>query len=154
MLYLDIDGVLADFNKACIEYTGKSYHKDCWSTLEKIPNLFYNLDLIEGAQEGMDYIENILGVPCSFLGALPLPTDKLITAQYDKVQWIRDKLESTAQVNLVASRHYKKYFCKGEKDILIDDMLDNIQQWGYAGGTGILFVSWEDTINKLKEIYK
>lgn len=69
------------------------------------------------------------------------------------VQGVRDKLDIDVQVNLVASRHYKKYFCKNE-DILIDDLPDNIKQWKEVGGIGILHTNWDDTIERLKEIYK
>lgn len=152
MLYIDIDGCFADFNKACIQHTGSPYRKDCWSTLDRVPNLFSTLEVIPYSWMIISFLE-ARNIKYELLGALPLLTEKLVTAQRDKVQWVRDRLDIDVQVNLVASRHYKKYFCKNE-DILIDDLPDNIKQWEEVGGIGILHTNWDDTIERLKEIYK
>lgn len=150
MLYIDVDGVLADFNKACIQHTGKPYHKECWSILERVPNLFSTLEVMPYSWMVLSFLEQ-RNIQYELLGALPLLTEKLVTAQRDKVQWVRDKLQIDVQVNLVASRHYKKYFCKCG-DILIDDMPDNIKQWEEVGGIGIFHTDWENTIKRLDSI--
>ena len=40
----------------------------------------------------------------------------------------------------------------GEGKILIDDRPDTIDEWNARGGTGILFISTEQTINDLKQL--
>ena len=40
----------------------------------------------------------------------------------------------------------------GENQILIDDRVDNIEQWKSKGGIGILHTSASDTIKQLKEL--
>ena len=155
MIYVDIDGVVADFNSACVKYTGDTYRKENWEILDKISGLFYTLDVLPGARQGINRLAREIPCGYEYLGAPPLPTGTLVTAQQDKVRWIREVFQDFyAQVNLVSSRHYKKHWCRSKHDILVDDMHDNIQQWELAGGIGILHKDWNSTINQLKEIYK
>jgi hypothetical protein len=44
----------------------------------------------------------------------------------------------------------KKYFCRGKYDLLIDDSPRNIEDWAKAGGTGILHITLEDTLQQLQ----
>lgn len=153
MIYIDLDGVLADFNKACIQYTGKSYHKECWSILEKVPNLFYNLDAMQDAKESMNELLFTYGYSnIQILTALPLQTEELVSAQVDKVQWVHENISSLLQVNCVPNWRFKKYFCKNTSDILIDDRYENCVEWESAGGKAIQHIDWKDTMIKLKEI--
>lgn len=152
MIYVDLDGVCADFNKAVLKYTGKPYNgKETWSILENIPRLFYNLDVMQGAQESVNKLIDTYGYRnVQILTALPLQTKELVSAQVDKVQWVHDKINSMIQVNCVPNWRFKKYFVMQEDDILIDDMPRNIKEWDEAGGIGILHVSWKDTMQRLK----
>lgn len=153
MLYIDLDGVMVNFHKAILKHTGKAYAgKKTWEILETIPNLFYSLEPCLDAFYGINFIESNF-IPYEFLTALPLITGELHSAQLDKVRWVRDKLNSNAQVRCVQNWRHKKYFCREKHDILVDDCSRNIQEWKDAGGIGILHSNWFDTIEELKKYY-
>lgn len=154
MIYIDSDGVLANFQKFVIEQTGTTYQgAETWKVLENIDNLFTKLEPMKGAYSAVQNILDKHGYEdVQILTALPLITSKLVTAQRDKVDWIHYVIDGSIQVNCVANWKLKKYFCRDEYDILIDDRIECIEQWKEQGGIGILHVNWEDTNTKLRNI--
>lgn len=156
MIYIDLDGVLADFNSKVREITGKYPSelttKELWKQLQLVDNFYYSLDIIEGSKEFLDYILNYSNINVEILTALPSPSKKLITSSNDKIMWVYDKIDPFIITNCVSNWRMKTYFCRNNDDILIDDQEKNIVQWQEAGGIGILHNNFEDTIRKLKEL--
>ena len=87
----------------------------------------------------------MFGEDLEILTGVPNPTRGLPTASDDKKTWMRRKFEPEIVVNTVR-RAEKKNFCTGKDCILIDDNEQNIREWEAAGGTGILFKDWEQTL--------
>lgn len=156
MLYIDLDGVLADFDGKVLEITGKYPSelttKELWKQLQVVDNFYYSLDIIEGSKEFLDYILYTSQVRVEILTALPSPSKKLRTSSNDKIMWVYDKLDPYIITNCVSNWRMKTYFCRNDDDILIDDQEKNIVNWQEAGGIGILHDNFEDTIQKLKEL--
>ena len=154
MIYLDLDGVFADFNgavqKHCPGLIYQQHSKQIWQVLETIPNFFSTLDVLPSLKIYDDITSNT-NIEMQFLTALPRATGYLKTAQRDKTDWVHQYID-WAQVNCVSSWEMKKYFCRGKHDLLIDDSPRNIEDWAKAGGTGILHITLEDTITKLKQL--
>ena len=154
MIYLDLDGVFADFNgavqKHCPGLIYQQHSKQIWQVLETIPNFFSTLDVLPSLKIYDDIASNT-NIEMQFLTALPRATGYLKTAQRDKTDWVHEHID-WAQVNCVSSWEMKKYFCRGKHDLLIDDSPRNIEDWAKAGGTGILHITLEDTITKLKQL--
>ena len=154
MIYLDLDGVFADFNgavqKHCPGLIYQQHSKQIWQVLETIPNFFSTLDVLPSLKIYDDIASNT-NIEMQFLTALPRATGYLKTAQRDKTDWVHEHID-WAQVNCVSSWEMKKYFCRGKHDLLIDDSPRNIEDWAKAGGTGILHITLEDTIAKLKQL--
>jgi 5'(3')-deoxyribonucleotidase len=71
----------------------------------------------------------------------------------DKNEWLVDNVPFIFDgVYLVAGKHKKKIFA--DKDsILIDDTKQNIDDFVFKGGFGILHENQEDTLNKLKSYF-
>ena len=155
MIYLDLDGVFADFNgavqKHCPGLIYQQHSKQIWKILETIPHFFSTLDPILPSLKIYDDITSNTNIEMQFLTALPRATGYLKTAQRDKTDWVHQYID-WAQVNCVSSWEMKKYFCRGKHDLLIDDSPRNIEDWAKAGGTGILHITLEDTITKLKQL--
>ncbi len=156
MIYIDLDGVLADFNSKVREITGKYPSelttKELWKQLQLVDNFYYSLDIIKGSEEFLDHIWRNSTVLVEILTALPSPSKKLRTSSNDKIMWVYDKLDPYIITNCVSNWRMKTYFCRNDDDILIDDQEKNIVNWQEAGGIGILHDNFEDTIQKLKEL--
>jgi len=155
-LYLDLDGVFADFNYAVKELLGKSPgevdKKILWKTIQEIPHFYLNLRLMDNAKEYFDYIYERSTLPIEILTALPSPSKYLKTAAMDKKQWVYENLSENIIVNSVVNWRMKSGFCRSNEYILLDDQEKNIVMWTEAGGIGILHNNFDETIRKLNEI--
>ena len=155
MIALDLDGVFADFHGAvqfhCPNMTYDLDSEQIWQKIETIPHFFATLKMLPRSYMIYDLAHDIDN-DVQFLTALPRLTGKLVTAQRDKVEWVRRNIYHDVQVNCVANWELKKHFCYSPADILIDDSERNIVQWREAGGIGILHTSVEDTLRQLNRL--
>ena len=71
------------------------------------------------------------------------------SSKIGKRLWVKRNLSNAKLILRPASQ--KQQF-SGENKILIDDRVDNIEQWKSKGGIGILHTSASDTIKQLKEL--
>ena len=85
------------------------------------------------------------------LTGIPKPKRGIETAGEDKTTWMHRLLVKDIKMNIVF-REEKPQYCTGPGCILIDDMERNIRDWNALGGTGILHITAEETIQKLKEL--
>lgn len=150
-LFLDLDGVFANFTKAFREHTGLEHYdnpKKSWGILEKVDNLFLHLEPFPYAKDMFEEIKNRSVYDIKFLTALPRLSKKLKTAPQDKVNWIREYLCLETPVICSNGWSDKKRYCS-PGDILVDDMERNIVDWKTAGGVGILHTDPANTISLL-----
>ena len=162
MIYLDMDGVLADFKRGVLELchmeaqdqNGKmdpETENRMWERIRKTDHFYSKLELLPGAKEMFDAIYAKYKSRCEILTGVPRPERGIITAGPDKIEWTHRLLSPKVKVNIVL-RKEKKYFCKGPEDILIDDYEKNTREWQAAGGTAILHTSAENTLKQMKEL--
>ena len=71
------------------------------------------------------------------------------SSKIGKRVWVKQNIPGAKLILRPASQ--KQQF-SGENQILIDDRVDNIEQWKSKGGIGILHTSASDTIKQLKEL--
>ncbi len=161
MIYLDMDGVLADFNRGVSELchmeatplNGKrsaKYDDQMWLAIKKVDHFYEKLELMPGAEEMFRLIYGQYGKQCEILTGIPLPQRGIVDAKQDKIDWAQRKLAKDIKINVVY-RKEKLLFCAGKGSVLIDDREKSIKDWEQSGGTGILHINAENTIAVMKE---
>ena len=161
-VYLDMDGVLADFDRGVEELchmqalpqNGKrDPAKDdrMWESIREIGHFYGKLQLMPGAKEMFDRIYAQFGDKVEILTGIPKPERGITTAGEDKTEWMKKYLSDRIRMNIVL-RKEKKNYCTGPESILIDDREGTILEWRKQGGTGILHVNPEETLRILREL--
>ena len=143
-LYLDMDGVVADFNAYAVKTLTRKIDGEErwapgeWKRLAANPRLYRDLDRTPEADQLVDacgiYCQDY-GYDLKFLTAIPKKND-VPWAFYDKVMWAQIYYPDIP-VMFGPYSHDKQHHC-GPGDILIDDRTINITEWQAAGGVGIL----------------
>ena len=152
-IYLDMDGVIADFDKRYKELykmepkeaeDKKEFYKffDNFITTKQ----FATLDLMPDAVPLLNYLSK-LNIPTEILSSTSSEKrDADIRAQ--KLMWLQTH-NIGFKVNLVPGKRLKKDF-SNVNSILIDDTPVNIDQWRREGGVGILHTDTISTLGILK----
>ena len=152
-IYLDMDGVIADFNKRYKElYKIEPKDADTYKTFDKFFTMFIaekqfaKLDLMPDAMELINYLRS-LSIPTEILSSTSSEKrDAEIREQ--KIDWL-NKHNIEFLVNLVPGKRFKRDF-SNKNSLLIDDTPQNIDQWRSEGGIGILHTDTITTIGILK----
>jgi len=152
-IYLDMDGVLCDFEKKFTEYYGflslakrdrKEWSRD-WEDFILHKKGFEKLDWFPGGQELLNHVRNIK-LPVEILSSAGgKKFQGEVTAQ--KIKWLR-KHGINYRANIVSGRKEKAEYATPET-VLIDDTEDVLRHFTQAGGHGILHKNVKDTIQKL-----
>lgn len=143
-IYIDMDGVLADFETPTIEVLGPGFKyelKDLsgWEKLYAAkPDLYLELELMPNAKKLWQAMKST-GLQIQILTAIPRRFYWLNAAKH-KLQWVHKHFGEEVLVNFGPYSGDKHLFCRREvQDILIDDLDLNIKDWTAAGGLGILY---------------
>ena len=160
-VYLDMDGVLADFFGG-VEYL---YGVDHWKELtnDKTKDLkkqvidritgtdfFAVLPKFDSADALIDIVKKFTGGKFS-INTSPLRGDNANSAKYKKV-WISNNIEQPDEIIVTGRKEsYAVDKGTGTPNILIDDRPINIQKWQAAGGYGILYQANRDSLDKVKK---
>ncbi len=150
-IFLDMDGVLVNFDQQFQELTGmmprefetKHGSTGFWEAIETAGVGFWR---------GMKWMpggEALYNRASQFDHALLSSPSRSETSKIGKRLWRRDKTPNT---KLILSRSYLKKNYAAPNHILIDDREDNVQQWKDAGGIGILYKSAEQVNAELDKL--
>jgi len=143
-IFLDMDGVVADFDayaKEILGYStpgGKRYPLDDWAKISANPRFYRHLEVCAGA----DLLVNCAwalakrhSYDVKFLTAIPRAND-VPWCFNDKVEWAQQCFPGIPVWFGPYSNDKYKHCQPG--DVLIDDRDDNVNEWTAAGGIGIL----------------
>jgi len=160
-VYLDMDGVMADFFGG----VEKMYGVDHWKQLtndktkdlkkeviDRITgtNFFATLPKFETADALIDMVKKFTGGKFS-INTSPLRGDHENSAKHKKV-WISNHIEQPDEIVVTGRKEsYAVNKGTGTPNILIDDRPVNIQKWQAAGGYGILYQANRDSLDKVKK---
>lgn len=139
-IFLDMDGVLADFNAKKREVFGDREPPDdeLWEVIHRdYPDWFLSLPEMEGAQEL--YWRAVEKGPTAVLTAVGREKSMEVAAQ--KTAWLRDVLDDEVVI-IPCRRKHKKDWARPDA-LLIDDHQQNIVEWIAAGGIGMLYKSYD-----------
>jgi len=153
-IYLDMDGVIADFFTEFCKVGGGVGHwkevKDIESTLDSMKNtdFFYRLKPYPNTYEFVDAIKQVSGGDWGICSS-PLRGDR-DNSCYWKRLWLEKyglMPDHISKVIFTANKHRYAVHKWGGKNILLDDKQSNVDKWNAAGGIGIRFQANEHTIN-------
>ena len=158
-VYLDMDGVLADFDQRFEDISGmkpkefeaKYGTKEFWNLIDEENKISFWVGIkpMPGAAALVNAVKKYN------YELLTSPSAKK-QSYLGKILWVRnhsDILGGKPRINF--KRAKEKHEVKPElakTDILIDDREDTIERWNAAGGTGIVYKSIGQVLNDLKKL--
>jgi 5'(3')-deoxyribonucleotidase len=163
-LYLDMDGVLADFFGSWAQQHGVSSYKDipnsevainelANSSAEQVYQFFKDLKPLTGGMRIIMWL-NDNNIPFTVLSA-PLRGPFSSASIKAKKDWLDEYNPGTSSDAIFTAAKYKYATQNGEPNVLVDDYGKYLNAWSNAGG---IAVKHEDsgvanTIRELEKIY-
>lgn len=146
-LYVDLDGVLVDFNAGVKKVFGKNPSeiapKVMWPRLARTPGFYEHLPWMGDGKELWEVLRPYKPTICTGVpvGAWAGP---------QKISWCRRELGEDVPVITCRSRE-KHLHCQGPTSILVDDRRELGASWEEAGGVFIHHVDAENTVKLFTE---
>ena len=142
MIYIDVDGVVADFENSVYDLDD-SFTIDDWKNEEKLYSLmktnYKSIYRYSKKTRYFDYFMNMYkdNPGSKFLTAAGTfwSPEELATVVENKYRWLYDHGVSSDDVIIVGDSREKISYCK-PGDILYDDKTSTIEKWNQAGGMG------------------
>jgi len=165
-LYLDMDGVQADFFTAWAQLSGKSRYKEIGDRAAReasiddlnrrgpqfIRRFFATLPVLPGANKLIAFLQDNR-IPYTVLSA-PLRGNEEASIE-GKRAWLDQHHPGSSRDAIFTSEKQRYATTSGRPNVLVDDFKKYINAWQADGGIAILY-RWnnvDDTINKLRAIY-
>jgi 5'(3')-deoxyribonucleotidase len=168
-LYLDMDGVQADFFGAWADKHNVSHWKDIVnkeneieelanSTPENVYSFFRNLRPLKGGKQIIEWIQQH-NIPYTVLSA-PLRGPYADVSKQAKKDWLDDYHPDSSSNAIFTSQKHKYAVSNGIANVLVDDFGPYIEKWTNAGGIPVKHedesevpTAAQDTITQLEKIY-
>ena len=159
-IYLDMDGVIADFDQRFLDLSGMTpdEYKDkygmnqFWDFIDEENKIRFwaGIPVMSGAKKLIDYVSQY------DYEILTAPSIKK-QSRLGKMIWLRkihpDLFPNTPKVNFKpAKEKHQVKTTLTKTDILIDDKASTVDTWNSSGGTGILYTSADNAIQQLKNL--
>ena len=156
-IYLDMDGVLADFFSGLAKFYGASHWKEIPNKEQNITNLgktdFFNtLDPFDTSKDLVEFVK-VVSKGDWGINSSPLRGDRDNSAYWKRV-WLERHGFMPDVENLVFTGRKEQYAVDkitGEPNLLIDDKPSNVEDWINKGGVAIRYQANEDSLDDLKK---
>jgi 5'(3')-deoxyribonucleotidase len=152
-LFLDCDGVLANFDKLATEILGGMYSRDYeekfgtdafYAALDSHGSFFKSLELLPDALELFDAVKHLH--PIILTGA-PM---NMPSSFFHKIDWIEEKFGINQRFIICQSKN--KFLYCSEGDIIVDDWPKHSQKWIDQGGIWVHHDNAKSSIDVLKNL--
>lgn len=148
MLYLDMDGVLADFNKEYTKIDPLKEDRKKFRSAVLDHQIFTKLDFLPDTQELLNHVSRLQGVTIEILTSMGTHDPfQAQAAKNQKLQWLAAK-NLPWKANFVHNKQEKAQYAT-PRSILIDDSVGCVSPFTEAGGHGILHTNSSNTIRLL-----
>ena len=148
-LFIDLDGVLADFHAGYAALTGIEPSKELddvdWSLVAAAPGFYASLPPVEGLEAFWAYLSSWEDV--TVLTGIP---KRVPEAAADKRAWVSKHLG--AHVKMIACFSSEKCLHAAAGDILVDDWEKHKAKWEAIGGVWITHNSPAESIAALEAL--
>lgn len=166
-IYLDMDGVLADFDRAMVargvhapsfefghlpeaEWTQEQIRRDAQVRVEMAkPDFWPSLPIMPGARELLAVAAKLAGTAHLFI-LTATPRSNPEQAAFHKREWAAKHLGFPAGRVLTCLRSEKRLHAAPGK-ILVDDLASNCAEWREAGGVAVHYADAPSAIGHLME---
>ena len=150
-LFLDCDGVLADFDAGATDVLGMSPRafedrhgrREFWRRIARARDFYATLPLMSDARQLFDAVAHLDPI---ILTGLPLGN----WAAPQKVRWADEHFPGTHIITCMARDKYRHMV---GPDVLVDDRSDHRDAWERAGGIFVHHKSARDSLDQLAKIY-
>ena len=165
-LYLDMDGVQADFFTAWAQHHGKNRYKEIGDKAareasitalnqkgpEFVQRFFSTLPVLPGGQRLINWVK-ANGIPFTVLSA-PLRNNHEASIA-GKRTWLDRHNPGTSADAIFTGQKERLAQHGGQPNVLVDDYKKYIQSWSDAGGHAVLYrdADVDNVIKQLAEIY-
>jgi len=157
-IYLDMDGVLADFFGGLEKHFNVKHWKQIPKTEESIMGLkgtdFFNqLEPYPSTMELVNFVQTLVGDDKWGINSSPLRGDRDNSAYWKRV-WLTRHFIMPDVSNLIFTGRKEQFATDkfdGTPNVLIDDKPDNVSRWIAKGGVGIRYQANQDSLVTLKQ---
>lgn len=163
-LYLDMDGVQADFFGHWAKTHGVKNYKDipsqeesinqlAYSSEKEVYNFFRDLEPLNGGTTIVNWLKTNK-IPFTVLSA-PLRGPYSNASIRAKKDWLEEYNPGTSSNAIFTGAKYKYALKGGKPNVLVDDFGKYLDAWNQAGGIPVKHEdnNTENTIKKLEKIY-
>ena len=149
-LYLDMDGVLCNFDKAYRKFDPEKADRKRFRQAVMEYHIFEDLEFMPDTQELLNYVSKLEGINIEILTSLgTYEADQGNAARSQKMNWL-NKNNIPYKANFVRSKQEKANYAHPHA-ILVDDSTGCINPFNTASGHGILHIKSSDTIQQIHD---
>jgi len=159
-VYVDMDGVIADFFSALAQFRKVNHWKDegevsVEDSIKAIAGteFFYTLPVFPTAKQLIEIVKGFTGGEWNICSS-PLRGDHENSKKH-KERWLRDNVFSPTDIIITGRKEsYAVNKTNNIPNILIDDKPSNIERWIAKGGIGIRYQANKDNLSRISTALK
>jgi 5'(3')-deoxyribonucleotidase len=152
-IFIDMDGVLADFDRWRAEvkdiYPEAVNDETLWDAVKEVDHFYLKLKPCKDALALMDFLRS-LHAPLCILTALPRRAT-VPQAESDKREWVKKFIDPHLEFKIGPFSRDKHEHCI-PGSLLIDDNQRNVEQWQQKGGYAIFYQGLEQTQEEILDL--